>query len=55
MSQAPFHDTIEGVILEEQKTSTQDSSTPAPTPSKPATENEKQVNPPTSENKSNPQ
>ena len=40
---------------EEQKTSTQDSSTPTPTPSKPATENEKQVNPPTSENKSNPQ
>lgn len=38
---------------EEQKTSTQDSSTPAPTPSKPATENEKQSNTPTSENKTN--
>ncbi len=38
---------------EEQKTSTQDSSTPAPSSSKPATENEKQSNALTSENKSN--
>ena len=40
---------------EEQKTATRDSSIPAPTPSKPAAENEKQSNTPTSENKSNPQ
>ena len=38
---------------EEQKASTQNSTTPAP--SKPTTENEKQPNTPTSENKSNPQ